>query len=645
MKTVFNLSILLATSLLSIEARNSLMSKNGQLLMDKKLNFWKEKAAGGELPRPNLASSFTPQICNNTADADGVVIINGEEFACRDVDFMSFIPLTDMFIDQQNGTTSSSDIWGWEDTVTGQEYTLFTVNNGIWFIDTIDPSNPITVAYGPNAASQDNWADVKVYKDVAYVVRDRTEETEFDERHGVEVFDLTSLRDIPKEDYPLEIEPDTIHSGHGAAHNIAMNTETGYAYTLGSTKCDGGPYILNLEPDKLNPDFEACFAEQGYTHDAQIVVYDGPDERFTGREIFLGFNEDHFVIIDVTDKQKIETISKTTYSNANYVHQGWLTADMRWVFLNDELDEILQVVPTTTTYLVDVTDLRNPIFKGEFVHRDISIDHNLYNWGAIHEKGWGGSPPYEEGKSLYPPISNRFMYLSNYVAGLRILDIQGIPEISEAGFFDVNPDVEPNAFEGTWSNYMHPSGNIAISSIERGLFMVKPRDKILYSEFVETESPVIVPTAPTPPTITPPTITPPPTLLPTAAPIVCEDAVPTGLKSTATMEDAECVDLQNDCSYDLVQEACPVTCGLCTPPTLAPTGIPSKDPIITSEDEEFEISVNNVLQLTIVVLLVIILVLGIKNLWTHTPKNEAGVIMKKESKETQLASELVAGQI
>ena len=29
----------------------------------------------------------------------------------------------------------------------------------------------------------------------------------------------------------------------------------------------------------LNPRFAGCFAEDGYTHDAQCVLYNGPDAR------------------------------------------------------------------------------------------------------------------------------------------------------------------------------------------------------------------------------------------------------------------------------------------------------------------------------------------------------------------------------
>eukprot|EP00924_Labyrinthula_sp_SR-Ha-C_P008678 snap_masked-scaffold_37-processed-gene-2.79-mRNA-1 protein AED:1.00 eAED:1.00 QI:0/0/0/0/1/1/2/0/684 len=634
MKKSLLLSTLAASSFLSVQAGNSLMSLNGQFLMNKKINYWKEKINAGELPKADLEASFSPQTCNNTADVAGVVFINGEAFPCKDVDFKSFIPLTDMNIDFEGGTFSGSDIWGWEDTETGKEYTLLTVDNGMWIIDTTDPENPIKVAVAPNPSSKEQWADVKVYKNTAYVVKDRSLDTEFDKTYGIQVFDLSRLRDIPEEKFPFEMKPDSVDGGHGRSHNIAVNTETGYAYTVGSTKCKGGPYVLNLEPDPLNPVFEACIDDDGYTHDAQIVIYDGPDERFTGREILFGYNEDTLTIHDVTDKQNIQRISRTGYPTASYTHQGWLTADMRWVFLNDELDEYQEVVNRTTTYIVDVSDLRNPVFGANYTHRDVSIDHNLYNWGAIHAKGWGGSPPYEEGNYSSPAISNRFMYLSNYAAGLRILDLQGTPDVSEAGFFDTSPDIEGNEPVGIWSNYMHPSGNIAVSTIERGLFILRPRDEILYTELVETNSPTIVPTAPTPPTVTSA-----PTLLPTSAPIVCEDTVPTGMESVVIGGPLECVDLEKDCSLAFIRELCPVTCELCIPKVEISTD--SLTDMSSAKEEGLVLEA--ALTFVVLFLLVVFVLAAVQVLWNSRSKSKgSGADVEKKLEKAQKVDAIVS---
>ena len=76
-------------------------------------------------------------------------------------------------------------------------------------------------------------------------------------------------------------------------------------------------------------------------------------------------------------------------------------------------------------------------------------------------------------------ISNRgnLAYEANYCAGLRILDVSNIQDpdsVKEVGYFDVAPYCNSPKFQGSWSNYPYfKSGTIIVSSIERGLFVLK----------------------------------------------------------------------------------------------------------------------------------------------------------------------------
>ena len=74
------------------------------------------------------------------------------------------------------------------------------------------------------------------------------------------------------------------HSGFSQAHNIAINEESGYAYIVGSNQCSGGLYMMDLS-NPSEPTFAGCFAEDGYVHDVQCVIYQGDDAEFQGREI------------------------------------------------------------------------------------------------------------------------------------------------------------------------------------------------------------------------------------------------------------------------------------------------------------------------------------------------------------------------
>jgi hypothetical protein len=120
------------------------------------------------------------------------------------------------------------------------------------------------------------------------------------------------------------------------------------------------------------------------------------------------------------------------------------------------------------------------------------IDHNLY-------------------------VKNGLATLSNYGAGLAVLDVSGVPQdptgknIKRIGWFDVHPEDDkvrisssPDPFfsfgehvywltfltqavgggrvefVGTWGHFAFPSGYIFVNSIERGGFVVKLNKKWLF---------------------------------------------------------------------------------------------------------------------------------------------------------------------
>ncbi|MGF1669952.1 MAG: choice-of-anchor B family protein, partial [Balneolaceae bacterium] len=188
----------------------------------------------------------------------------------------------------------------------------------------------------------------------------------------------------------------------------------------------------------------------GYIHDTQCVIYGGPDTRFRGRELCFSSSERKFLISDVTDKSNPETVAVLSYDGNQYSHQGWLSEDHSYFYMNDELDE-LNHNHNTRTYIWDLQDLENPDMIGFFQHQTNSVDHNLY-------------------------IHNNLMYKANYTSGLRILDITGrLPEsIREVGFFDTTPGNNEKQFAGLWSNYPWLFGNkVLVSDINNGLFILR----------------------------------------------------------------------------------------------------------------------------------------------------------------------------
>jgi choice-of-anchor B domain-containing protein len=176
------------------------------------------------------------------------------------------------------------------------------------------------------------------------------------------------------------------------------------------------------------------------------VTYAGPDTDYTGREICFGSNETALSIADVTDKQNPTSVAIATYPKAQYTHQGWLTDDQRYFYLNDELDESAGLVEGTRTLIFDLADLDDPLLVGEHISTTTETDHNLY-------------------------VKGNLMYQSNTGAGLRILDISDPEHPFETAYFDTSP---VGGRGGTWSNYpYYKSGKIAVTGGHYGLFMLR----------------------------------------------------------------------------------------------------------------------------------------------------------------------------
>ncbi len=367
-------------------------------------------------------------------------------FDCKDVNITAFVPIAE--IGGARGTRVN-DIWGWTDPESGIEYAIVGRTNGTSFVDISDPHNPVYVGDLPATPGSRIaiWRDMKVYRNHVYVVADGAGE------HGVQVLDLTELRAFSGE--PITFDETFHYDGIHSAHNIVINEETGFAYTVGNSgggeTCGGGLHILNLSTPS-RPVFDGCFADPetgrrrtGYSHDAQCVIYQGPDVEHQGREICFGSNETALSIADVTDKAAPRTISSASYPKVAYAHQGWLTEDHRYFYMNDEGDEPQGLVEGTRTLVWDVQDLDDPILVTEYIAATTATDHNLY-------------------------IVGNTMYQSNYDAGLRILDITDPENPVEIGFFDTSP------YEGgaSWSNYpFFESGVIAVTGTGDGLFLLK----------------------------------------------------------------------------------------------------------------------------------------------------------------------------
>mmetsp|Transcript_17843 Transcript_17843/g.32937 ORF Transcript_17843/g.32937 Transcript_17843/m.32937 type:complete len:540 (-) Transcript_17843:111-1730(-) len=371
-------------------------------------------------------------------------------FPCHGVDLLSQTTLEEMGVG-----SLGNDVWGWEDPLTKREYALYGAMNGLSIVDVTDPVNPVPLVMVPNEDAEDQsfWRDIKVFNNTAYIVADST-------RNHLQVYDLERLREFVNVTMPTQPrveEPDFVYTNFNTAHNLFINEASGYAMVVGSDSCSKGIHLVNLNDNRLEPEFAGCWGDDGYVHDLQCVLYAGPDTSLVGQEICFCYNEDTLTIVDITNKTVVDgeligavMLSRETYPGAYYTHQGWITEDSKFLLLNDETDEVKGATFGARTHLWDIANLTAVEYIGFSDSPVKAIDHNLY-------------------------ILGNYSFMANYASGLRVNNIAPLYDggkLEEIAFFDTYPETDATG-DGLWSSYIYlPSGNILLSSMEYGLLVV-----------------------------------------------------------------------------------------------------------------------------------------------------------------------------
>ena len=376
------------------------------------------------------------------------------EYPCKDVDLLSHLARSDL----SSSPASIADVWGFVDLNTEREYALLGMMNGLAVVDVTDPTAPVEVGTVPGALS--GWRDVKVtqrydvgedrWNTYAYV------STEYGGR--LVVVDLTELPNHVR----LARRSDT------SAHNVYVSNVD---YTTGVPLDESrAPPVLQVLGSPVDRGAARTFDVQdplrvrqvaatggGYSHDATSMWVS--DERAAVCkakqevcEVLLDFNETDIEIWDYSDQRAPELLSSTTYDNAGYVHSGWWSEDSRFLFVHDEFDE-RDAELNTTVRVFDLADLRNPELVHTWTGPTGAIDHNGYVRG------------------------NRY-YMSTYSRGLTVLDITDPLQPIEVGLFDTHPASDDKYYGGAWGVYPFlPSGNVLISDIRGGLYVVGDRTR------------------------------------------------------------------------------------------------------------------------------------------------------------------------
>lgn len=386
--------------------------------------------------------------CNNGMAGD---------YPCSNIDLLSHVPVAAL----SSVSNSANDIWGHVDLNNRREYAIVGMQASIAVVDVTEPTSPVVV--GEITGQSTTWRDIKVYqyfdstsgrfKAYAYASADSVTE-------GFSIIDLNNL--------PERVSLVRRNTDDNRAHNIyisnvdyTLNTPlagaTSQLHLVGQDSNGGAfrSYALSA-PQAPTPSYiPNGLTRADYTHDASSMHItdaraqtDCVNSTASGCTVMLDFNESSMRLWDHTDSNSTSELSNTSYNEVAYTHSGWFSEDKQYAFVHDELDE-RNFSLNTRVMIFDISSLTAPVLAGIWSSNNGTIDHNGYVRG------------------------NRY-YMSNYERGLTVLDISDPTAPEEAGFFDTYPAFNSTNFNGAWGVYPFlPSGNILVSDIQRGLFVLK----------------------------------------------------------------------------------------------------------------------------------------------------------------------------
>lgn len=324
-------------------------------------------------------------------------------------------------------------IWGYE--ANGHEYALVGSTAGVYFVDITNPQSPVTSDFVAGRRDACIWREIKTFDHYAYLISDDQSPNSF------QIVDLQYL-------------PDSVH----VVADYTSLFERGHTLYVDGNKLyvgmvRGGMFTQNLSmavfslsnPEvpvflrSINDDYPTLLASN-QVHDMFVrndTVYAscGYDGLFIFKYDSVGNN---FQLIN----------SLTSYPSQGYNHSSALADNGALVFM----DEVPSGLPVK---VLDVNDLQNLTVTTTFSSNPIVTPHNPFIMGNI-------------------------CYIAYYMDGLQVYDVSDPYNPIQTAYFDTH-NQEPLggpypslAYQGAWGAYpFFSSGNIAVSDMQNGLFVLK----------------------------------------------------------------------------------------------------------------------------------------------------------------------------
>jgi len=317
------------------------------------------------------------------------------------------------------GPWDYSDVWGYTDPITGDEYAILGTGSGTSIINVTDPFNPYETGF--IAGNTSGWRDMHTYQGRLYITTEGQDSLNVG--GGLQIVSLADP------EAPLFVRRKHTFT----AHTLWIDEGTGVAYCNGAGGLAQGFKAYNLNANLDNPPLIVDNGAQ-YIHD----IWVGNGVAYTA-DINAG---GQMRILDISALPGSTTITQTGIVNyaSGATHNTWPHPDGIHVVTTDE------ICSSGFVRVWDVSDPQNIIQVATIPAVPGTDVHNVYMKGTTLYAAW-------------------------YAAGIRAYDLADPTNPVLLGAYDTQPGT--NGCFGCWSVYPFlPSGVIACADMSQGLVLV-----------------------------------------------------------------------------------------------------------------------------------------------------------------------------
>jgi len=331
-----------------------------------------------------------------------------------------------------------NEIWGL--AVNGHEYAVIGSTAGTHFIDVTNPTEIFQAFFVEGKASgpQIIHRDYHDYNGYLYAVSDEG-------LSSLQIIDISALPDQVEVVYDSE---ELIRRSHNIFIDSSSHILYSCAHNGGST---GVAAMVAFDiSDPISPTFIRGF--NGFENFLISHVHDAYVEDNLG---YFNCGPHGLAIVDLSDIENpvlISSLVPDDYLQSGYNHSGWATEDGKHYFMADEnhgLDvKVFNVEDPNDIQLMN-------LFNAESLS-DFSIAHNLM-------------------------VKGTRLYVSYYYDGLQVYDISNPSSPERKMWYPTSTRAhQDEKYQGAWGIYPFlPSGNILVSDMQEGLYVIKDYEESL----------------------------------------------------------------------------------------------------------------------------------------------------------------------